>query len=945
MYTKFPVNFQDEDLLVFGYASRIYPADERSEYIAEERHLIESPNEPSLKIDRYDCRLLLSVGCDAFASSSTDQESCPTEDLEEEMCDEERYRDLGDETEQAKEEEQARPRKAEIGFDYGTNDAKRNDDAVEPGNDDSDSESEPFEPPPGIKLPLGLAVPDNQKQNHIIERTALFVVTKGPQMEIVIKAKQRNNTEQFGFLEFDHVLHPYYKYLSKLIREKKYTPNLSKHAKGAAQQTSDASTSGTNGEKKSSALAAIAENESDSDDSDCELHPSLLSGYRKQTRSPDLIDAADNVAGPRRRPASPSPPPVTAHRHDYDMSKSNDIYASLFKSLKQVSTEREEAVKRQKEQLEIKKHIMASAPPPPDEEYRAWWLSFYGTPCPYSSPQPMVPPPPDLQPIIASYAEFVARHGAEAEMDLRDRVDLQLHFMHPSSHHFSYYQHLVRMCQWELAQKLQEEPTTMEQIPKVSSSPALLTSVPQPSLQVEEAASNETSSTGTPLALQQKPFAAAPVSFSLAPAKDENAVAAPSLAVIEGPGSPALVDPRTLSPLSAPQVQPGTSSVGLILPPPVPPNIPSNTQLDRKEKIEASESEAGAAIEAEKPSSTDTATEASVLTSSSEATSEQGSADSPIAAMNRKQRRRLQDAFRVPVALPVGIVDPVAAISLADTGAMPKVSSSPALLTSIPQPSLQVEEAASNESSSTGTALALQQKPFAAAPVSFSLAPAKDENLVAAPSLAVIEGPGSPALVDPRTLSPLSVPQVQPGTSSVGLILPPPVPPNIPSNTQLDRKEKARIFMERLLNEKRVKKLKEQEEARIRELEAQKAEIERQLAEEEAKRKKTSLEMVDKLINRRIGALLGTVETKKPEEKERTKAKLPARLSDDEVEKDRDEMRKKRKKEKSKKHKHKKSRSRSRDRSKDRERRRRRRSSDSSDSDRESSRKRRKERR
>lgn len=31
----------------------------------------------------------------------------------------------------------------------------------------------------------------------------------------------------------------------------------------------------------------------------------------------------------------------------------------------------------------------------------------------------MVPPPPDLQPVIASYAEFVARHGAEAEMDLR----------------------------------------------------------------------------------------------------------------------------------------------------------------------------------------------------------------------------------------------------------------------------------------------------------------------------------------------------------------------------------------------------------------------------------------------------------------------------------------------------------------------------------------------
>ncbi|KHJ84308.1 hypothetical protein OESDEN_15980 [Oesophagostomum dentatum] len=310
--------------------------------------------------------------------------------------------------------------------------------------------------------------------------------------------------------------------------------------------------------------------------------------------------------------------------------------------------------------------------------------------------------------------------------------------------------------------------------------------------------------------------------------------------------------------------------------------------------------------------------------------------------MNRKQRRRLQDAFRVPVAQPVGIVDPFASSSLVDVHSITKVSSSPALLTSVSQPCLQVEEVASADANAAA-ATSAPQKPFAAVPVSFSLAPVKEENAGLIPNVAVIEGPGSPALVDPRTLSPVSVPQTQP--PNVGLILPPPVPPNIPSNTQLDRKEKARIFMERLLNEKRVKKLKEQEEARIRELEAQKAEIERQLAEEESKKKKTSLEMVDKLINRRIGALLGTSAEPKKEEKE--KAKLPARLSDDEMEKDRDEMRKKRKKEKSKKHKHKKSRShsRSRDRSKDRERRRRRRSSDSTSVDRDSSRKRRKERR
>ncbi|ETN79134.1 hypothetical protein NECAME_10002, partial [Necator americanus] len=338
------------------------------------------------------------------------------------------------------------------------------------------------------------------------------------------------------------------------------------------------------------------------------------------------------------------------------------------------------------------------------------------------------------------------------------------------------------------------------------------------------------------------------------------------------------------------------------------------------------------------------------------------SSESPALSLNRKQRRRLQDAFRVPVAQPVGIVDPVAVAALADAYSMPKVSSSPALLTSVSQPCLLTEETTLGDASSTNSdSITLPQKPFAAVPVSFSLVPLKEENPAVMPSLTVIDGPGSPALVDPRTLSPLSAPQMQPTTSNVGLIQPPPVPPNIPSNTQLDRKEKARIFMERLLNEKRVKKLKEQEEARIRELEAQKAEIERQLAEEESKRKKTSLEMVDKLINRytsldcscfplimfsiysRIGVLLGTAEAKKAEEK--AKVKLPARLSDDEAEKDREELRKKRKKEKSKKHKYKKSRSRSHDRSKDRERRRRRRSTDASNSDRESSRKRRKERR
>jgi hypothetical protein len=59
------------------------------------------------------------------------------------------------------------------------------------------------------------------KQNAIIEKTAKFIASQGAQMEILIKAKQRDNP-QFQFLNKDSVLHPYYAALIALVKAEKW---------------------------------------------------------------------------------------------------------------------------------------------------------------------------------------------------------------------------------------------------------------------------------------------------------------------------------------------------------------------------------------------------------------------------------------------------------------------------------------------------------------------------------------------------------------------------------------------------------------------------------------------------------------------------------------------------------------------------------------------------
>ncbi|EJW87902.1 hypothetical protein WUBG_01188 [Wuchereria bancrofti] len=452
-----PDDTQDK-LLVFGYASRIYVNDDRAEWVAEERHLITHPADSQLLIDRYDCRLHLSstealdIACitgDGYSQSGIGYD-CPAELLEEEMCEEERYKDMHEDIKRLEQEEEEKRKRAEIAFNYDEN-------CKEASSSSEEEIDEPFQPPENIKLPLGMNLPDTMKQNAVIERTATFVVAQGPQMEIVIKAKQRGNQDQFGFLEFDHPLNAYYKYISKLIREKKYAPKSHvpkrrpKLKKLRRLEEEKRLLEEQQKQKEDVDIGSNSDSDSGSDISGNYLHPLLMGGARK-------TDSRSNspVIGPKTKEEND----VATKKqlqvgNDYKLGKADDMYSSLFKNLSDlvVTQTKLTQVAESKETTEKTKDLEKG-------DYYEWYLSFYGEPPPSNEQPNVIPPPPDIMPTVNSAAEYVARYGIQAEQILLGRHDLNIGFLCADGPYYGYYHSRIRYYQKMHASYIQSQKMT-----------------------------------------------------------------------------------------------------------------------------------------------------------------------------------------------------------------------------------------------------------------------------------------------------------------------------------------------------------------------------------------------------------------------------------------------------------------------------------------------------
>lgn len=371
----------NEKLFVFGYSCKIFPYDDKAAFIDQGNHLIPWMGDKSLMIDRYDVRGYLH-DLKQYEPKQSDEYDDPFVE-EEQLCDEERYRSLRSDMseEQLYQEEELKRLRAALANDGAYHEIgftyENVDQYVEPEASKVDEpEDELYQVPEGLIVPKGMEVPYNMKIHTIIEKTAEFVSEQGGQMEIIIKMKQQSNP-QFAFMHLDNPLYPYYKHLVKVIKSGAYKP----------------------------APRRKVSRSEDEDDEGHYLHPSLMSGR------PEAV------------------PKFTVPNLNFRRSH-DDSYSVLVRNL-QKQRKDETSSPLQDSQCNSHEGSDISSPASDDDTNE---LKKDTTTEPY-----ILPPPPDIQPIVDKMAEYVAKNGEDFEIIVKSKKDTRFDFLHSWHEFYNYY--------------------------------------------------------------------------------------------------------------------------------------------------------------------------------------------------------------------------------------------------------------------------------------------------------------------------------------------------------------------------------------------------------------------------------------------------------------------------------------------------------------------------
>ncbi|XP_036248788.1 splicing factor, suppressor of white-apricot homolog isoform X1 [Molothrus ater] len=464
------------ELLVFGYACKLFRDDEKAQYQEQGRHLIPWMGDPKIMIDRYDGRGHLHDLSEYDAEYSTwnrDYQLSEEEARIEALCDEERYLALHTdllEEEARQEEEYKRLSEAlaedgtynAVGFRYGSDyydpSEPTEEEEHQPARqremaqtENTEENEEPFVAPPGLNVPSDVELPPTAKMHAIIERTANFVCKQGAQFEIMLKAKQARNS-QFDFLRFDHYLNPYYKFIQKAMKEGRY----------AAPSESKAD------EKKQSRVKSEEDDDDDDDDDGNYLHPSLFAS-KKCSRLEELMKPLKVVD-----PDHPLAALVRKAQSDNNSSTPQSTDGAAVQTSQAEYSSDSTVAAMYYSYYMLPDGTYCLAPPPPGIDVAAYYSalppgvtvsSATGAaatvpPPPGTTPPPppdaadsaaaststiapvvaIIPPPPDIQPVIDKLAEYVARNGVKFETSVRAKNDLRFEFLQPWHQYNAYYE-------------------------------------------------------------------------------------------------------------------------------------------------------------------------------------------------------------------------------------------------------------------------------------------------------------------------------------------------------------------------------------------------------------------------------------------------------------------------------------------------------------------------
>ncbi|XP_076452760.1 splicing factor, suppressor of white-apricot homolog isoform X2 [Babylonia areolata] len=383
-------------------------------------------------------------------------------------CDEERYLELvTDVQEKAMYEEEEWKRYYEslhegtykaVGFSY-EQPSSAVDQAQEMEEAKEEVEEEVFVPPEQLMVPDDITVPQTEKEHARIERTAAFIAKHGAQMEIRVKMKQSNNM-QFEFLNFEKPLNQYYQHLLKMIKSGKYRPQHQQEQKSAEQDAADQhylhpSLSTITALPPPPPPKPIVMPKFSIEDT---AYGQLVSSLKKYHR-PKEVDKGS--LGPPPLPPFMAQPDYGSSSTPLDTLPSSHSHPPTTTTTTTTSGNR--ASMSKEERVE---------PPPPGTEVmgplpQPASLHHSHTSDDRSPPQPqIVPPPPDVQPIIDRMAMYVAKNGVEFEFMVKSKNDPRFAFLEASHVHFQYYDFKKNMFlkEAELKKRLEAKQAERERL-------------------------------------------------------------------------------------------------------------------------------------------------------------------------------------------------------------------------------------------------------------------------------------------------------------------------------------------------------------------------------------------------------------------------------------------------------------------------------------------------